>query len=101
MAGVSGDQKLAADSVRRFAVKAFARLLARRFHIKSLRVCRCCYIPGALHRLVQIGAHLVHSDDEYDFSRSLRDAGNTIGISVNIYHDPIACYRICTGEKNT
>ena len=50
----------------------------------------CSYVSGTFHCTVQIGTDFVNAYNKYDFSWSLSDAGNAIGISINIYQNTIA-----------
>ena len=84
MPRISGDQKLTADRILRFAVKAFAGLPARCFDIKALSICRCSYISGTFHSLVKIRTDFVHSNKKNYLLWSLGDTGNTVGIAINI-----------------
>ena len=100
MAGISGDQKLTADRVRWFTVKAFSGLLTGSLNVKTLCICRCCHISRTFHRFIKIGTDFIHSDNKHYFFRSLCDAGDTVGISVNVDHDTVVCNGIGAGKKN-
>ena len=61
MSGISGDQELTADGIRRFAVKAFSGFLTWSFDIKSLCISCSCYISGTLHCTVKIWTDFVYT----------------------------------------
>lgn len=81
MSGISGNKKLTANSIRRFAIEALSGFFARCFYIKTLCVCRCSYIPGTLHSCVQVTTDFIDTDNKNYLFRSLGNTGNTIGIS--------------------
>ena len=91
MSGISGDQKLTADGIRGLAVKALSRLPTWGLNVESLRVAGSRHISGALHGTVEIVTYLIQSNDKYNLPRPLRNAGNTIGISIDIDHNTVAC----------
>lgn len=91
MSGISGDQKLTADGIRGLAVKALSRLPTWGLNVESLRVAGSRHISGALHGTVEIVTYLIQSNDKYNLPRPLCNAGNTIGISIDIDHDTVAC----------
>ena len=97
MSGISGDQKLTADGIRGFAVKAFSGFLTWSFDIKSLRISCSCHISGTLHCAVKIRSDFVYTYNKDYFFRSLGNAGYTVGIAVNIDKDAIICDCIGTG----
>ena len=100
MPGISCNQKLTANRIRRFTVKAFSGLLTGSLNVKTLCICRCCHISRTFHRFIKIGTDFVHSDNKYYFFRSLCDAGDTVGISVNVDHNTVVCNGIGAGKKN-
>ena len=85
MSGISGDQKLTADGIRGLAVKALSRLPTWGLNVESLRVAGSRHISG------EIVTYLIQSNDKYNLPRPLCNAGNTIGISIDIDHDTVAC----------
>ena len=97
--GISCNQELAAYCIRGFAVEAFAGFFAWSFDIESLGIGWGCYISGTFHCCVKVGTDFVHSHDEYYFSWTLGNAGDTIGISINVDHNAIACDCICAGKE--
>ena len=100
MSGISCDQELTADGIRRFAVEAFSGLLAGSLDVESLGVDRCSHVSRTLHGTVQIGTYLIDADDEDYLSRSLSNAGNTVGIAVDIDHNTVTGDGIGTGQEN-
>ena len=64
MSGISCDQELTADGIRRFAVEAFSGLLAGSLDVESLGIDGSCHISRTLHGAVQIGTYLIDADDE-------------------------------------
>ena len=80
---------LATDSVRRFTVEAFSGLLAGCLDVESLGVAGGCDISRTLHGIINVGTYFVQSDDKHYFSRSLGDAGDTIGIAINVDHNTV------------
>ena len=89
MSGISCDQELAANGIRRLAVEAFSGCLARCFHLKTLGIRRSSYISGTLHRTVKICAYFIDSHNENNLLRTLGNAGYTVGISIDIHHNTI------------
>ena len=90
MLGVSRDQELTADGIRRLAVEAFSGLLAGCLDIESLGVAGGCDVSRTLHGLVDVGTYFVQTDDKYYFSRPLGDTGDTVGITVDVDHNAVA-----------
>ena len=97
MSGESGDQELAADCIRRFAVKALTGFLTGGLHIKPLCIDRSSHISCALHGTVKIITYLIHSNNKDHLLRSLGNAGYAIGIAINIDKNSIIRDCICTG----
>ena len=89
MSGISGDQELTADGIRRLAIEAFSGLLAGCLDIESLGVAGSCDVSRTLHGIVDVGAYFVQTDDKYYFSRPLGDTGDTVGITINVDHNAV------------
>ena len=97
---ITGNQELAADGVGGFAIRTFARHFAGRFKRKTLRIGGGGDIPGAFHGTVQVGTDLLDSYNKNDLLRPLRNAGNTIGIAVDVDEDAVVGHGIDTGKIN-
>ena len=54
-------------------------------------------IPGAFHGTVQVGTDLLDSYNKNDLLRTLRNAGDTIGIAVDVDEDAVVGHGIDTG----
>ena len=52
MSGISRDQELTADGIRRLAVEAFSGFFTGSLDVESLGVDRCSHISRALHGAV-------------------------------------------------
>ena len=94
MSGISCDQELAANGIRRLAVEAFSGCLARCFHLKALGIRRSSYISGTLHRTVKICAYFIDSHNKNNLFRSLSNTGYAVGIPINIHQNAIIRDRI-------
>ena len=96
MSGKAGDQELAADRIRRLAIKAGTLLGARGIQTKALSVDRSSNVTGALHGTVDIIADFIHADDEKNMLRTLSDRGYSVGVAVDVYEDAVVCDRVST-----
>ena len=85
MSGKACDEYLAADRVRRFAVKASTLFRAGRIETKALHIGRRSNVPRALHCRIQVVANLIHSDDEDNVLGALCDSRNPVSVAVDIY----------------
>lgn len=94
MLGITCNQELAADRIRRFAVHAGTGLCAGCIQAKTLGIDRRGYIACSLHSAVNIIADFIHAHDEYNFFRSLGNGRYTIGIAIDINEHTIFCYGI-------
>ena len=99
MSGKAGDQKLAADRIRRLAIKAGTLLGARGIQAEALSVDRSSDVTGALHGTVDIIADFIHADDEKNMLRTLSDRGYAVGVAIDVYEDAVVCDRISTREE--
>ena len=52
MSGISRDQELTADGIRRLAVEAFSGFFAGSLDIESLGIDRCSHVSRTLHGAV-------------------------------------------------
>ena len=52
MSGISRDQELTADGIRRLTIEAFSGLLAGSLDVESLGVDRCSHVSRTLHGTV-------------------------------------------------
>ena len=94
---ITGNQELAADGVGGFAIRTFARQFAGRFKRKTLCIGGGGDIPGAFHGTVQVGTDLLDSHNKNDLLRTLRNAGDTIGIAVDVDEDAVIGHGIDAG----
>ena len=100
MAGEAGDEELAADGIRRFAVHAGTRFGAGGIQTEALGVDGSRHITGTLHGAVPVIADLVHADDHDHLPRTLCYRADPVGIAVNIDHDAVLRYRIGGGKEH-
>ena len=73
MSGISGDKKLAAESIWGFAVKTFAGFFTWSFNIKSLCIHRSSYISCTFHGAVKVGTDFIYANNKNNFLWSLGD----------------------------
>lgn len=95
--GEAGDQELAADGVRRFAVEAGPGFGAGRAEAEALCVGRGGHVPCSLHGVVHIAADLVHAHDKDDLLRAEGNCRNAVGIPVDVDEDPVVRDGVAAG----
>ena len=93
------NQKLTADRIRRLAVHAGAGLGARGGEPEPLRVDRRGDVARAFHGGVDVVRDLIHADDEEHVLRSVCDAGNAVGVAVDVDEHAVLGYGVCAGKE--
>ena len=101
MSGISGNQKLTADGIRGFAIKAFSGFLTWSFDIKSLCISCSCYISGTLHCAVKIRTDFVYTYNKDYFFGPWAMQGYTVGIAVNIDKDASSVTALALDKKKS